>query len=229
MNKLIFILKQKRIEDGQGIKDAQPHDVASLLKQFFRQLPEPLLTNILHDSFLKTQRLENEEQRSQAILLLCLMLPLAHLHTLQFIMRFIAEVATHSDQSKMGTSNLAIVLAPNLMHNSKKEGNTSEKYLKDQTAIIDTLLKNAHDIGMVPRGIYERAKLIGEDGVDGLTSSGDELEENSSRNRSKRSSRARTASISGTSTILMVKWGSGNHCKGGDLLCAGTWPQHFNP
>ena len=174
--------------------------MASLLKQFFRDLPEPLLTNHLHDSFVKTQRLDKEESQRKAILLLCLMLPLSHLHTLQFIARFIADVASHSSQSKMGTSNLAIVLTPNLIHNPKKEGNISEKCLKEQTAIIDTLLKNAQEIGMVPDETYERAKLIGDDGMDGLTSSGDELaEENPSRSRSKQraGARARTASISG--------------------------------
>lgn len=194
------VLKQKA-ENGVEIQNAQPHDVASLVKQFFRQLPEPLLTNLLHDCFIKSQRLEDEGDRTEAVLLLCLLLPIPHLTTLQFTMRFLAKVASCSQQSKMGTTNLAIVLTPNLIHNSKKEGNSaSDKQLKEQTSVVDILLKNADKIGFVSNDIYERAKLIGDEIVDGLTSSGDELDnDNNLRRSSKRQSRprTRTGSLSG--------------------------------
>lgn len=110
------------------------------------------------------------------------------------MMKFAAEVATHSEQSKMSLSNLAIVLTPNLMHNSKKDNSSSsEKLLKDQTEIIETLLRNADQVGMVAEDVYERAKMIGEDGDYAMTSSGDELEgENLQRSKSKRAPRART-------------------------------------
>lgn len=32
-----------------------PHDIATLLKEFFRDLPEPLLTKHLYRAFLQTQ------------------------------------------------------------------------------------------------------------------------------------------------------------------------------
>lgn len=101
----------------------------------------------------------------------------------------------------MGTSNLAIVLTPNLIHNTKKEGNSaSEKQLKEQTAVIDIILKNAEEIGLVSEYIYERAKMIGDEFVDGMTSSGDELDVDDNWKRgNKRQSRARTrtGSLSG--------------------------------
>lgn len=172
------------------------------MKQFFRQLPEPLLTNHLHDCFIKTQRLDEEGDQVEAVLLLCLLLPIAHLTTLQFIMRFLAKVASCSQQSKMGTKNLAIVLTPNLIHFAKKEGNctASEKQLKEQTAVIDLLLQHAEKIGLVSEDIYERAKLIDDDLGDSLTqSSGDEVDDNNMRRGNKRQSRprTRTGSLSG--------------------------------
>ena len=100
----------------------------------------------------------------------------------------------------MGTSNLAIVLTPNLINNPKKENSSSsEKILKDQTSVIDTLLKNSTQIGLVPDDVFERAKMIGGDDIDGLTSSGDELEDNQLRRSNSRMSRprARTKSITG--------------------------------
>jgi len=192
------LLKQKA-ENGEEFKNVQPHDVASLVKQFFRQLPEPLLTVLLHDCFIKTQRMEDHGDQTEAVLLLCLLLPIPHLSTLQFTMRFLAKVASCSQHSKMGTSNLAIVLTPNLIHNTKKEGNNaSEKQLKEQTAVIDILLKNADDIGLVNEDIYERAKMIGDEIVDGLTSSGDELDADLRRGNKRQSrARTRTGSLSG--------------------------------
>ena len=199
---LKFISFQQKAELGEEIQNVQPHDVASLVKQFFRQLPEPLLTSQLHDCFIKSQRLEDEGDQTEAVLLLCLLLPIAHFTTLQFTMRFLAKVASCSQQSKMGTTNLAIVLTPNLIHNIKKEGNSaaSEKQLKEQTAVIDILLKNADKIGLVSEDMYERAKMIGDELVDGMTSSSDELDNDSNLRRgSKRQSRprTRTGSISG--------------------------------
>ena len=195
---------QQRIEDGKSISEVQAHDVASLIKQFFRQLPEPLLTTHLSECFLKTQRLDCENSCAQAILYLCLLLPLPHLHTLQFFMRFAAKVALHAEDSKMGTSNLAIVLSPNLIYNAKKDHcNSSEKLLKDKTSVVDTLLKNSAQIGLVPDDVFEKAKMIAREDIDALTSSGDELEDNQIRRAAgTRILRPRTKSITGISFYL---------------------------
>lgn len=42
-------------EDVELTDDMNPHDVACLLKEFFRSLPEPLLTRDLFQPFLTTQ------------------------------------------------------------------------------------------------------------------------------------------------------------------------------
>lgn len=151
--------------------------------------------------------MEDHGDQTEAVLLLCLLLPIPHLSSLQFTMRFLAKVASRSQHSKMGTSNLAIVLTPNLMHNTKKEGNSaSEKQLKEQTAVVDILLKNADSIGLVNEDIYERAKMIGDEFVDGMTSSGDELDADSNLRRGNRRpsrSRTRTGSLSGMVCSLL--------------------------
>ncbi|XP_032239565.2 rho GTPase-activating protein 11A isoform X2 [Nematostella vectensis] len=194
-------LLKERIELGEEISTAQPHDVAGLMKQFFRQLQEPLLTNTYHDSFIKTMRIEDDNTRTKAMLYICLLLPLAHLQALKYTMKFLAEFASHSEKSKMGFSNLAIVLTPNLMHNIRKDNSSSsERLLKDQTVVIKTLLKNAGSLGMVPDDVFERAKLIGDDGANAMTSSGDELDsEDMQQGKGKRASRqrTRTGSITG--------------------------------
>ena len=92
----------------------------------------------------------------------------------------------------MGTGNLAIVLTPNLMNSSSKKenGNGSEKLLKEQTLVVQTLLENASEIGLVSEDILGEAKDSPNDGV---LSSGDELDGEKVGLRG----RSRTTSISG--------------------------------
>ena len=186
---------QKTVEEGGEISEAQPHDVASLLKQFFRELPEPLLTNQLHDHFLKSLLLASKNEQTMAILLLCILLPIEHLYTLQYFVKFMSKVAEKSEESKMGTANLAIVLTPNLMNcTSKKENsNGSEKLLKEQTLVVQMLLENASKIGLVSEDILCEAKdsNINEGGL----SSGDELDGEKVGLRGR--SRPTSSSISG--------------------------------
>lgn len=45
-------------DSGQNVEltdDMNPHDVACLLKEFFRSLPEPLMTTDLYQPFLATR------------------------------------------------------------------------------------------------------------------------------------------------------------------------------
>ena len=92
------------------------------MKQFFRELPEPLFTSVYHDTYIRCYQLENPEVARRAVLLLCLMLPGEHVSTLRFILLLLSKVALQSDKNKMDSANLAVVMAPNLMHvNSKSE------------------------------------------------------------------------------------------------------------
>ena len=48
---------RRRFDKGQDVdlSDANPHDVASVLKEFFRSLPEPLMTRDLYGPILSTR------------------------------------------------------------------------------------------------------------------------------------------------------------------------------
>lgn len=49
---------RESFDSGQEMKldeDCCPHDVATLLKEYFRDLPDPLLTRELYDAFVQTQ------------------------------------------------------------------------------------------------------------------------------------------------------------------------------
>ncbi len=148
---------------GDALKDAVPLDVAGLLKTFFRELPEPLLTHKLHDTFLKCYNLETDTNRVHATLLLCLLLPCYHLSTLRFFMQFLSNVASHSENNKMDVQNLALCLAPNLLNTiikTEKLGSES-KMVHHQTNVVQLLICHSEDIGMVTESLYDRSSLLG--------------------------------------------------------------------
>ena len=55
---------RRRFDEGQDVElsDANPHDVASVLKEFFRSLPEPLMTRELYGPFLSTRSEEGRRE-----------------------------------------------------------------------------------------------------------------------------------------------------------------------
>ena len=97
-----MVVLQLCVEQGASLEDANPLDLASLVKQFFRELPDPLLTARHHDTFLLAYSLEDDGIRESAILLLCLLLPTHHLSTLRFFMQFLRRLATKESENKMG-------------------------------------------------------------------------------------------------------------------------------
>ena len=110
-------------------------------------------------------------------------------------MKFMSKVAEKSEESKMGTANLAIVLTPNLMNCSSKKdnGSNSEKLLKEQTLVVQMLLENASEIGVVSEDILCEAKDTSNH--EGGFSSADELDGDKLGLRGR--SRTTSSSISG--------------------------------
>uniref|UniRef100_A0A3P9HTI9 Rho GTPase activating protein 6 n=1 Tax=Oryzias latipes TaxID=8090 RepID=A0A3P9HTI9_ORYLA len=127
-------VRQLREEFDQGwevVMDEEHsvHDVAALLKEFLRDLPDPLLTRELYTAFINTILLDDSDQQS-AIQLLIFMLPPCNSDTLQRLLCLLSTVCTHADDSldsdgkeipgnKMTSLNLATIFGPNLLHKQK--------------------------------------------------------------------------------------------------------------
>lgn len=86
--------KQRKLELNQGKKfnsECHVFDACSLVKLFFRELPQPLIPYSHHDIFLKGLLLSTYEKEVNALMLACLLLPEDNLATLAFFM----EVGLH--------------------------------------------------------------------------------------------------------------------------------------
>lgn len=63
------------------------------MKQFFRELPEPVLPSELEEAFLKAQQLPTELDRTSATMLLSSVLPEKNLSTLRHFLDFLQNVS----------------------------------------------------------------------------------------------------------------------------------------
>ncbi|XP_064482022.1 rho GTPase-activating protein 6-like isoform X2 [Ornithodoros turicata] len=109
----------------------QAHDVAQLLKEFFRDLPQPLLTRDLYVPFLYTQRTLERQKQLDMLRQLIRLLPSQNRDTLWALLRFLNRVAESSADrktpqgelvsgNKMDAHNLATMLGPNILRYTSK-------------------------------------------------------------------------------------------------------------
>lgn len=129
-------------------------DIASILKYFFRELPEPLLPpGNFQETILRCLLCKGTNERKiAAIKMVCLLLPNVVLNTLVYFMQFLNLVSLHSTANKMSIKNLAIIFAPGLMPINESYG----QRLNSHVQIIEILIDNAHEIGLVPSELLNR-------------------------------------------------------------------------
>ncbi|XP_053450918.1 rho GTPase-activating protein 11A [Nycticebus coucang] len=160
---------KNKLDHGEGcLSSAPPCDIAGLLKQFFRELPKPILPADLHEALFKAQQLGTEEKTKATLLLSCLMGDHT-VNVLRYFFNFLRHVALRSSENKMDSSNLAVIFAPNLLQTSEgheKMSSNTEKKLRLQAAVVQTFIDYASDIGRVPDFILEKIPAML--GIDGL-------------------------------------------------------------
>lgn len=91
-----------------------PNDGSALMKQFLRDLPNPLLTHEYRESFAQVQFISNLRDQMKALNLLIMALPDAHRNSLELLLRFLQKVVAYKNENKMSLSNVAMIMAPNL-------------------------------------------------------------------------------------------------------------------
>ncbi|KAK2837681.1 hypothetical protein Q5P01_014893 [Channa striata] len=97
--------------------DTDVHTVASLLKLYLRELPEPVVPWTQYQDFLDctnmmdSSRTEGWEKLEKQISLL----PRINYNLLSYVCRFLFEVQQHSSVNKMNVENLATVMGINLL------------------------------------------------------------------------------------------------------------------
>ncbi|KAG8451903.1 hypothetical protein GDO86_003918 [Hymenochirus boettgeri] len=165
-------VRQLREEFDRGMdvtleEEHSVHDVAALLKEFLRDMPDPLLTRELYTAFINTLLLDTDEQLS-ALQLLIYLLPPCNSDTLHRLLQFLSTVASHADDTmdkdgqeitgnKMTSLNLATIFGPNLLHKQKssdKEFTVQSTARAEESTIIiaavQKMIENFENLFLVP-------------------------------------------------------------------------------
>jgi len=100
-----------------SVETADHHMLTGTIKSYLRELPEPLLGAELYTDWLEAGAIDSDTDRAEAVwnLLQHDKLPREHYHNIQYLFRFLNEVARHEERNKMSPSNLAIVITPNVI------------------------------------------------------------------------------------------------------------------
>ncbi|KAM8835788.1 rho GTPase-activating protein 7 [Synchiropus picturatus] len=121
------------------------YDVADLLKQYFRDLPESLFTSRLCQIFLHIYQYLPKDQQLEATQAAILLLPDEHRGALQVLLHFLSDVAS-IPENQMTSTNIAVCLAPSLFHlNTTKRDPSRSRHRKlslgrpDQRDLSETL------------------------------------------------------------------------------------------
>ncbi|KAI9883093.1 MAG: suppressor of tub2 mutation [Watsoniomyces obsoletus] len=114
--------------------------VTSVLKQYFRKLPLPLLTFDAYDGMLEANSLPEDEKRVNAMRATILALPPKHRDCLEFLIFHLARVATREKENLMSPRNLAVVFAPTIMRDVSIDREMTDMHIKNQA--VQFLIEN---------------------------------------------------------------------------------------
>ena len=99
--------------DLQAIKD--PNVIASLLKLYLRELPEPLLPAKDYDAYIAAVQLGDDEQVVAKLTELMENVPKINKNVLNMFCRMLSCVTMNEKFNKMSPANCSIILGPNIL------------------------------------------------------------------------------------------------------------------
>ncbi|KAK2066811.1 hypothetical protein P8C59_000595 [Phyllachora maydis] len=118
--------------------------VTSVLKQYFRKLPNPLLTFDVYERILESNAVQSESDRCVHLRQTINMLPAKHRDCLEFLMFHLARVADRERENLMSPKNLAVVFAPTIMRDHSLEKEMTDMHAKNLA--VQFIIENSHII-----------------------------------------------------------------------------------
>ncbi|EFN61039.1 Centaurin-delta-1 [Camponotus floridanus] len=114
------------------------HDVATVLRRFLRDLPDPLFPAKIHDRLCLTTDLTSEENRVTTYRKLLSTLDPVTSATLRRILAHLHGLSQQSARNLMTADNLSAVWGPTLMHAGE---NSAEEWNRAETKVVGDLIR----------------------------------------------------------------------------------------
>ncbi|KAI5969363.1 RGD1 [Candida margitis] len=136
-----YLLIGKDIDESNVI-DSDVFCVASLLKYYFANLPEPLVTSAASQSFIETVKLADENLIHKKLHHLVFSLPDGSYFTLRALIFHLNKIAANEAKNRMNAKSLAIIWGPVIFNNNS----TSAQDLSFKSKVVEELMTIATDI-----------------------------------------------------------------------------------
>ncbi|XP_073692650.1 unconventional myosin-IXAa [Garra rufa] len=98
--------------NGVNLDDYNINVIASVFKQWLRDLPNPLMTFELYDEFLRAMGLQDKKEVIRGVYSIIDQLSRTHLNTLERLIFHLVRIALQEETNRMSANALAIVFAP---------------------------------------------------------------------------------------------------------------------
>ena len=95
--------------------DTDPHDVATLLKLYFRELPQPVVNHDVYSKVIAVARDTSGDDRREGVCSVIFGLPMQNLAVLGALLNLLQRIARNSTTNKMNSTNLATCFAPTIL------------------------------------------------------------------------------------------------------------------
>ncbi|KAJ3497828.1 hypothetical protein NLG97_g1600 [Lecanicillium saksenae] len=118
--------------------------VTSVLKQYFRKLPMPLLTFDVYDRVLESNAISDDTERCAQLRKTFDSMPQSHRDCLEFLMFHLQRVAQREPENLMSPKNLAVVFAPTIMRDLSIEREMTDMHAKN--IAVQYVIENSHII-----------------------------------------------------------------------------------
>lgn len=155
---------------GFSFEGKKATDVASLLKQFLRDLPVPLLTREHLPAFASIADIEDLKEQVRTLNLLILLLPDLHQRVLKRLLLFLERVVQHSEANKMDLMNVSMVIAPNFFVALPSRQSLDDVLMAAKTShVVRLLIKYRKLLWTVPGEMLKQVRFLYESEVRRLT------------------------------------------------------------
>uniref|UniRef100_A0A8C9R9K8 Rho GTPase-activating protein 19 n=2 Tax=Scleropages formosus TaxID=113540 RepID=A0A8C9R9K8_SCLFO len=166
---------REMLDSGEDIDletgDYHPNDVATLLKVFLGELPEPLLTHRHYHAHLKVAELTlfddkgnktsvpDKERQIEALQLLLMLLPPANRSLLKLLLDLLYQTARQQDRNRMSAFNLALMFAPHVMWPRNMTASDLQENINKLNNGMAFLIKHSQKLFRAPPYIRELARM----------------------------------------------------------------------
>ena len=124
--------------------DLDIHAVSSTLKQYFRRLPNPLITYEVYDKLLETNSIFPFDSKIEAMSRALMDLPRVHREVLEFLVFHLKRVVAHERENLMTSMNVAVVFAPTIMRPESLTREMTDMQVKNET--VQFLVENCQAV-----------------------------------------------------------------------------------